>query len=124
MKNKIAAIMILLISIFGLCACGDSSQAQLTNEYREVTLTDEENTELLNEILYFIENTGSGKELKMFSDDITVDKQDIVTGIGVKDTKYYVSSSAAYLQIDNYMYRFQLNNSKKVISYIKYKVEA
>ena len=125
MKSKLLSIITVLTLAISLCACtSNTSVDDETNVYRNVTLSDEESEQLLNEILHFIENTGSGKELYMFADDLSISTDDIVTGVGVKSVKYYVSGNAAYLQIDNLMYRFQFNNDNVVVSYIKYTVEA
>lgn len=124
MKHKLLSILMILLVVISLCACGETTMEHETNIYRDVTLTEKESEQLLSEILHFVENTGSGRELSMFADDLTIDTDDIVSGIGVKDIHYYISSNAAYLQIDNLMYRFQFNSNNSVVSYIKYTVEA
>lgn len=124
MRQILVKVFLVSILVISLSGCGEKSIEQKTNEQREVTLTSEEKEQLLNDILLFIENSGTGKELKMFSDDMIIETEDITNGTGVKNINFYVSSNAAYLQIGTYMYRFQFNSSNEIVSYIKYTVEA
>lgn len=125
MRHKIISLLLIAVSTI-LISCGNSNstEVQQTNIQREVTLTDEESTELLSEITFFIEGSGTSKSLDMFAEDVTIDTDDKVNGLGVSDIKYYISGTAAYVQVQDYMYRFQLDNSNKVVSYIKYTVRA
>lgn len=124
MRKKIIQLVLVLTFVLSLTACGEKSKEHETNEYRTVILNEDENKQLLEDMLHFVENNGSGAELIMFSDDLVIRAEDIVTGAGVKDINYYVSSNAAYLQVGSNMYRFQFNRNNQVISYIKYEVEA
>ena len=124
MRQILVKVFLVSILVISLSGCGEKSIEQKTNEQREVTLTSEEKEQLLNDILLFIENSGTGKDLKMFSDDMIIETEDITNGTGVKNINFYVSSNAAYLQIGTYMYRFQFNSSNEIVSYIKYTVEA
>lgn len=123
--NKLAKLLVLCMLSLVLIACGNNTGLDSdTLDYRNVTLSDEQSEQLITEIAHFIENTGSSKELDMFDDSVVIDKADITTGAGVTDYNCYISSNAAYFQIGNSMYRFQFNSANKIISYIRYTVEA
>lgn len=124
MRQILVKVFMVSLLVISLSGCGEKSIEQKTDEQRNVTLTNEEKEQLLNDILLFIENNSTGKELKMFSDDMIIETEDITNGTGVKNINFYVSSNAAYLQIGTYMYRFQFNSSNEIVSYIKYTVEA
>lgn len=124
MRQILVKVFMVSLLVISLSGCGEKSIEQKTDEQRNVTLTNEEKEQLLDDILLFIENNSTGKELKMFSNDMIIETEDITNGTGVKNINFYVSSNAAYLQIGTYMYRFQFNSSNEIVSYIKYTVEA
>lgn len=124
MRQILVKVFMASLLVISLSGCGEKSIEQKTDEQRNVTLTNEEKEQLLDDILLFIENNSTGKELKMFSDDMIIENEDITNGTGVKNINFYVSSNAAYLQIGTYIYRFQFNSSNEIVSYIKYTVEA
>lgn len=124
MRQILVKVFMASLLVISLSGCGEKSIEQKTDEQRNVTLTNEEKEQLLDDILLFIENNSTGKELKTFSDDMIIETEDITNGTGVKNINFYVSSNAAYLQIGTYMYRFQFNSSNEIVSYIKYTVEA
>lgn len=123
--NKVVKLLVFIALSLSLSACGNKVNLDKeTLEYRNVTFTKDESEKLLIEIIHFIENTGSSDEFIMFNSNVSIDSNDITSGAGVSNYKYYISSNAAYFQIGNTMYRFQFNSSNKVASYIKYTVEA
>lgn len=124
MRQILVKVFMASLLVISLSGCGEKSIEQKTDEQRNVTLTNEEKEQLLDDILLFIENNSTGKELKTFSDDMIIETEDITNGTGVKNINFYVSSNAAYLQIGTYIYRFQFNSSNEIVSYIKYTVEA
>lgn len=124
MRQILVKVFMASLLVISLSGCGEKSIEQKTDEQRNVTLKNEEKEQLLDDILLFIENNSTGKELKTFSDDMIIETEDITNGTGVKNINFYVSSNAAYLQIGTYIYRFQFNSSNEIVSYIKYTVEA
>ena len=124
MNKRLLVLILASLCCTQISACGiASSDAKKTNEMREVTLSEEENEQLLSTILLFIEGQGDA-ELSNLAPGVTLDSNDKITGIANKEFKFYTSSGAAYLQIDSYMYRFQLNNKGEIVSYIRYTLEA
>lgn len=126
MRSK-TLIIAALFSICMLSACGSTGTTASMNETdsrREVSLTDEENMDLYNELTYLIEGVGTASSLDWINNDVYISDSDLIEALGTKNIKYYVAKNAAYIQVDNYMYRFQFDNNNKVESYIKYTLEA
>lgn len=125
MRYKIISLLSVILIVINICACNNTENISQDNyRHQNITINKEENEQLLIEIRHFIENTGTGNELSRFSKDVSINTDDIIIGTGIKSYNYYVSGNAAYLQIDNLMYRFQLDTNNIVVSYIKYEVEA
>lgn len=123
MKKFVALLVIL--SMISLIGCGvKSEQSSLDKEsYRSVNLTDKELKGMFTEALELLENQ-QGKDLKYVDSSFSgIKEEDIIDGLGSTDIRSYTTHGALYIQVYDIMYRFQINNDKKITSYIKYIVE-
>ena len=115
MKNKVISMMLAMLLLIGTTGCGSNDSTVLSNN------TDNINKEQLKEdTINFLKGT-EASDLESYSDDVKIQWEDICNL--AENANTYISYSAYYLQYGEYMYRFQLNNDGKVVSYIKYKVE-
>lgn len=119
-NNRSIGLMITLILLILMSMCGCAQSNNIENK----EFTNDEKKEFCFEIELFLEDGGYSDKLKYFEPSISINEDDIYdSGIGATDTKYYFSNSAIYLQVDDLMYRFQLNKKNKIQSYIKYSLE-
>lgn len=111
-------VTLILLTLMSMCGCTQN------NDIVSKDFTDNEKEEFCFEIELFLEDGGYSDELKYFEPSISINEDDIYdNGLGAADTRYYFSNSAIYLQVDDSMYRFQLNKKNKIQSYIKYNLE-
>lgn len=78
--------------------------------------------DISNQVINFIT---TGEKSELFDKNIKIDKLDkidINTEIIVNNI--YKFDNSIYIQINNLMYRFQLNNKNIIESYVKYELEA
>lgn len=115
MKNKITSLAITMILMLGLVGCGTNNDTILSISI------DVDKEQLKQDTIDFLKGTDTS-ELDSYDDNLKIQWEDICNL--AENANTYASRSAYYLQYGNYMYRFQLNNDGKVVSYIKYKVEA
>ena len=105
--------VILLIACLTLCSCGDNSNVSKDYTFESRVINYDINS-LYNELVNTIEGSYI-PEGYIFNDS------DIIEGALVNN--YYYSNGAVYIQVDEYMYRFQLDNNYNIESYIKYVLE-
>lgn len=119
-KVLVITLVIALSSLLGCSLTSDNSVNQTRNEdiSRQVVISniEEYKTSLLNLIK-------TGEYNTMFIEEFFFSEYDIVRSAEINNS--YIFNNAIYLQINNeYMYRFQLNSSTKLIeSYIRYQLE-
>lgn len=118
--RKLAAIVVILasISIFTGCTSNivETDYPTLTEQSRKASIQDSDKEYYYNTILELI-RTG-----KSDNADVSILSIDIVDNATIE--QIYWSNGSIYIQINNkYMYRFQLNSSNKIESYIKYELE-
>lgn len=119
-KVLVITLVIALSSLLGCSLTSDNSVNQTRNEdiSRQVVISniEEYKTSLLNLIK-------TGENNTMFIEEFFFSEYDIVRSAEINNS--YIFNNAIYLQINNeYMYRFQLNSSTKLIeSYIRYQLE-
>ena len=117
--KKVFIIALLLSQIL----IGCNNEANINNAYRQVNFSEEQQEELLIDLLSFICNNDTDSS-NYLSSEVKINDDDIITDLGLYEPEFYISRNAAYVKIKEYMYRFQFDNSGKVVSYIKYTVEA
>ena len=115
MKNKVISLVATMIFVLSLTGCNSNKDSILN------TSIDVNKEQLEQDTVAFLKGT-KASELESYDDSLEIQWEDICNL--AENANTYTSHSAYYLQYGNYMYRFQLNNDGKVISYIKYKVEA
>ena len=120
-KNRQLVISLVLTLIaLAITGCSNTianTQADFTKESREVRIENKEH--YINDLTQFIL---TGETTDIF-DNVVIDNNDILVNVEINN--YYYFNSSIYLQIgDDMMYRFQLDSNNKVVSYIKYNLEA
>ena len=111
------ALILITLAITGCSNTIANTQADFTKESREVRIENKER--YINDLTQFIL---TGETTDIF-DNIVIDNNDIL--VNVEISNYYYFNNSIYLQIgDDMMYRFQLDSNNKVVSYIKYNLEA
>lgn len=123
-------LIVLILSIIGLTLSGCSTldaikgitsgdndtQSKFTESSRQITMSNPD--EYKNDILKLIQ---SGEKTSKFSEEFEFNDIDLMSSAEIK--QYYYFNNSVYLQISNkYMYRFQLNDSNEICSYIKYSI--
>ena len=116
MKNKIISIILTMLLLIGTTGCGSNDSTILSISTENIN-----KEQLKEDTINFLKGT-EASELESYNDNVKIQWEDICNLSENANT--YVSYSAYYLQYGEYMYRFQLNSDGKVVSYIKYKVEA
>lgn len=108
-----------------LTGCGSSDKSNgntASNNYRIISIREEEFNDEVENFLKGKDITGS----EYFSDGIKPFSEDMCFRYEVVDR--YSSENAVYYKIktdtEYIMYRFQMGESQKIESYIKYKLEA
>lgn len=109
-KTILISALILMIILSGCNVRGTKENAK--------KIIDEDDTKKKLEL--FMEGQSHGQNI--FADEnLAVKSSDKQIGLGVEKTKlFYYCDSAYYYQVGQYMWRFQLNNDNKIISYIRY----
>ena len=119
-KQQLRVKLITLISLSLLIITGCSNDNELPNTtiYDDITRVSREvNIENKEELISSLLNSIND------SDDALIDINDNDTLQNANINNYYFFNDAVYLQIETYMYRFQLQDGN-VVSYIKYNLEA
>ena len=115
-KNKLVCILALTIISLSITGCtGDTTKVDysyITEVSRTVSYDKEA---LRNEALAIISGESTDAS-------IVLNQEDIISNPLVNNEYYFFNT--VYFQIQNYMYRFQLDNNNKIVSYIRYKLEA
>lgn len=105
-KKIIAVVMISLV----LTGCNEKTEVTDAFEFESY----------INELKYLIEN-GISENSDIYTDEFKFSYEDLSE---CDINEYYAIDNAIYLQVnDKYMYRFQLNDNKKIDAYIKYSLE-
>lgn len=119
-KILLITLVITLSSLLGCSLTSSNSVNQTRNEdvSRQVVISNIE--EYKSSLLSLIK---TGEYNNMFIEEFFFSEYDIVRSAEINNS--YIFNNAIYLQINNeYMYRFQLNSSTKLIeSYIRYQLE-
>ena len=111
------ALALITLAITGCSNTIANTQTDFTKESREVRIENKER--YINDLTQFIL---TGETTDIF-DNVVIDNNDILVNVEINN--YYYFNSSIYLQIgDDMMYRFQLDSNNKVVSYIKYNLEA
>lgn len=116
MKNKIISILLAMLLLIGTTGCGSNESTILSISTENIN-----KEQLKEDTINFLKGT-EASDLESYNDNVKIQWEDIYNLSENANT--YISYSAYYLQYGEYMYRFQLNSDGKVVSYIKYKVEA
>lgn len=116
MKNKIISIILTMLLLIGTTGCGSNESTILSISTENIN-----KEQLKEDTINFLKGT-EASDLESYNDNVKIQWEDICNLSENANT--YISYSAYYLQYGEYMYRFQLNSDGKVVSYIKYKVEA
>lgn len=112
MKNK---ILLFIICGLMLTSCGakEESERVITETSRTVYVNDKDG--LSNQLLEAIRGESSYYAFN-------IDERDICKDAEISQEYWF--NGSLYMQIQNYMYRFQMTPDGQVISYIKYTLEA
>lgn len=116
MKRQLISILSAMMLLIGITGCSSNDSTILS-----ISTNNIDKEQLREDTIKFLKGI-EASELESYSDNIEIQWEDICNL--AENANTYVSYSAYYLQYGEYMYRFQLNNDGKVVSYIKYKVEA
>lgn len=129
MQIKKAALVLLTLMILCITACGKNSNNSVNMDlvfakqvkYTELSRTNniENKDKYLNDIETFI---STGETSERFNSDVRIDDRDIQDNVNINN-KYFFNGSI-YVQCNDVMYRFQLDENNIIISYIKYELEA
>lgn len=114
LKSNKLIILIMLLSILTLTACNISMNN--SSDTRTSITYDKNNFE--KELITLIKsgNANSYKDINIsFNEYDTCD---------IDNYNIYYFKSSIYVQVNEYMYRFQLDEKNNIISYIKYVLEA
>ena len=115
-KSKFMCVLTLMIVSLSITGCGGNNTKVDYSYITEVSRTVNYDKEALRtEALDII----SGKGINT---SIVLNQEDIISNPLVNNEYYFFNT--AYFQIQNYMYRFQLDSNNKIVSYIRYKLEA
>lgn len=115
---RVKLITLISLSLLIITGCSNDNEIPNTTIYDDITRVSREvNIENKEELISSLLNSIND------SDDALIDINDNDTLQNANINSYYFFNDAVYLQIETYMYRFQLQDGN-VVSYIKYNLEA
>lgn len=115
---RVKLITLISLSLLIITGCSNDNEIPNTTIYDDITRVSREvNIENKEELISSLLNSIND------SDDALIDINDNDTLQNANINNYYFFNDAVYLQIETYMYRFQLQDGN-VVSYIKYNLEA
>lgn len=116
MKNRVISVLLTVLLLIGITGCSSNEVTILS-----ISTDNIDKEQIKEDTINFLKGT-EATELESYDDNVKIQWEDVCNL--AENANTYISYSAYYLQYGEYMYRFQLNNDGKVVSYIKYKVEA
>ena len=114
--SKRVNLLILLMVVMVMVSCG-SEQVVETEEIRDVSTVDskvDNKEEVESKLIDYISGVAQPEYF-------TINSGDYITGCEVNNIYWF--NNSIYLQANKYMYRFQLDSSNNIVSYVKYTLD-